>query len=330
MKIKIYSALTPFLIFLFLAQLSYADIVDRVVAQVNNDVITLSEVNLEGKALLQRVMDTVSPQERDEALQQVRKKIIDKLIEKKLMEQEAEKANISVSDAEVELAFNRILEMNNLTPESFREQLAAMGMDEALYMEDLKVQVLSSKLVNQEIRSKVIIPEEKIIDYYDTHYTKRMKGGGFYLLQIGINWDDTKEEGSGIPTTKEAARQKAEKIRGLAMNGGDFEELAKQNSNLPSAPDGGDIGILKGDDMSTKMYEVISQTEKDSVTPIIETSSGFQFFKVLANKQGEIVTRAPYAAVKEKIHEILYKEAMEERYNQWLEQVKSRAFIKIL
>jgi len=246
------------------------------------------------------------------------------------MEQEAEKANISVSDEEVELAYNRILQMNDLTPESFRQQLAAMGMDEAVYREDLRVQVLSSKLVNQEIRSKIIVPEDKIIDYYDTHYTVRMEEGGFYLLQIGINWDETGGENSGIAASRETALEKAEKIRSLAVNGQDFSELAETYSNLPSAPDGGDIGILKGDDMSGNMYEVISQTTKGAISPIIETSSGFQFFKVLANKEGEIVTKAPYAAVKDKISEILHKEVMDERYREWLEQVKTRAYIKIL
>ena len=175
--------LATILLVFFSAPISHADVVDRVVAVVNNDVITLSEVNQEGKALLQRVAENVSPEELPDALKEARKTIIGNLIDKKIMMQEAEKERVSVSDEEVDRAYIRVIEQNGLTEEKFKEQLAAVGMNETLYRENLKVQILSSKLVNLQVRSKVIIPENKIIDYYDTHYTERISEGGFYLLQ---------------------------------------------------------------------------------------------------------------------------------------------------
>ena len=316
--------------FLLLTTAGHADVVDRIVAIVNNDAITLSEVNQEGKVLMQRIAESVSPQERPEAIKQVRQKIIDKLIEKKIMEQEAEKANITVTDTDVDLAYQRIIEMNNLTPEVFQLQLAEMGMDEAQYRDELKTQVLSSKLVNLEVRSKVIIPEDRIIDYFDTHYTERMDEGGFYLLQIGIGWDEKAPAGQTTASSKEEAKLKAEEVQNHAIKGEDFKELARTYSNLPSGVDGGDIGVLRGDDMSSEMFEIISKTEVGNITPIIETSSGFQFFKVLSSKAGQIVTKVPYASVKEEIYEILYKQEMEKRYDEWLKKVKSKAYIKIL
>ena len=83
--------LAPILLVFFSAPISHADVVDRVVAVVNNDVITLSEINQEGKALLQRVAENVSPEELPEALKEARKTIIGNLIDKKIMMQEAEK-----------------------------------------------------------------------------------------------------------------------------------------------------------------------------------------------------------------------------------------------
>jgi peptidyl-prolyl cis-trans isomerase SurA len=323
-------ALAAITFFLCLTATSHAEVIDRAVAIVNDEVITLSEVNEESKVLLQRVTETASPAELPEALKQVRQSTIEKLIEKKIMLQAAEKEKMSVTDDEVKSAHERILERNKMTQEVFKKQLAAMGMDEKQYMENLRTQVLSSKLVNLEIRSKVIIPEDRIIDYYDTHYTERVGAGGFYLLQIGVTWDSKATRESGIPTSGEAARKQAEEVRSLAVAGKDFKELARKYSSLPSAVDGGDIGILKADDMSSAMLETVSSTKPGEISPIIETASGFQFFKVLVSQEGEIITKVSYESVKNEIYETLYQQEMEARYTSWLKEMKSKAYIKIL
>lgn len=323
-------SLTALALVLCLSAVSYADVVDRVIAIVNDDVITLSEVNEEGKVLLQRVAEQAPPAERTEALARVRQTIIEKLIEKKIMLREAEKANISVTDDEVNRAYERILDRNKMTPELFQQQLVNVGMDETAYKESLKTQILSSKLVNLEISSKVIIPEDRIIDYYDTHYTERVGEGGTYLLQIGITWGNKTPGESEKPVTKEEAEQKAIQIRNIAVNGGDFRKLAREHSNLPSAADGGDIGILQEDDMSADMMKTISKTKPGDISPIIETSSGYQFFKVLSSQEGQIITKVSYESVKDDIYEILYQEEMEARYTKWLKEMKSSTYIKIL
>lgn len=315
---------------LLLTRNAPADVVDRVVAIVNDDVITLSEVNEEGKPLLQRAVETVPAAEREQALKQVRQKIIEKLIEQKLMQQEAEKNNITVSDEEVDMALDRILARNKISPEEFRSQLATIGLTEAQYRRNLREQVLSSKLVNYEIRSKVIIPEDKIIDYYDTHYTERVGEGGYYILQIGISEQPSGDSDLSPAELKKKAREKAERIRDMALAGKDFRELARQSSDLPSAVDGGDIGVLQKDDMSADMLDAITKTKAGGITDLIETPSGYQFFKVLSSQEGQIVTKVPYESVKGDIYETLYQQEMESRYLKWLQEKKDQAYIKVL
>jgi peptidyl-prolyl cis-trans isomerase SurA len=331
MKIFIRILLIQTLFALVMAGNSSADVVDRVVAVVNDEVITLSEVNEEGKALLQRVAENVAPAELADALQQVRQTVIEKLIEKKIMLMEAQKANISVSDEEVEAAFERILAKNNTTPEQFRKQLAPLGMTEAQFRENLKDQVLSSKLVNYEIRSKLIITEDRIIDYYDTHYTERVGEGGYYILQIGVTFQEKDGSEVGDATQrKQQARSKAEHIRSLVLAGEDFRELARQHSELPSAVDGGDIGVLHKEDMSPAMLKVIAKTNPGAITDIIETPSGFQFFKVLSSQEGQIITKVPFEFVKDEIYDTLYQQEIEVYFEEWLQRKKSQAYIKIL
>lgn len=311
---------------LILAGSALADVVDRVVAIVNDEVITLSEVNEEGKPLLRRVAESAPASELEAALQEARRTIIEKMIEKKIMLQEAKKAKISVTDDEVKMALDRILEKNKTTPEQFKAEMAKLGMTEAQYKENLKDQVLSSKLVNMEIRSKVIIPEDKVLDYYDTHYTDRVEEGGFYLLQIGI----TLQDGGADGTRKQAARKKIDEVRALAAAGQDFKALARKYSNLPSSADGGDIGVLRKDEMPAAMAAAIAKTPAGQLTEVIETESGYQFFKVLSGQEGQIITKVPYESVKEEIYDTLYQQEMEGRFDEWLKTKKSQAYIKIL
>lgn len=309
------------------AQLSYGDVVDRCVAIVNDDVITLSEVNEEGKNLFQRVAEQAPPSERAEALKQVRKTVVDKLIDKKIMYQEAKKANLSVSEEEIDRALEHIMTRNKTTQEQFLAQLTEMGITEEQYRKNLKSQVLSSKLVNYEVRSKVIISESKIIDYYDNHYTERVGEGGFYILQMGFIWDNDVPESE---TLKKAAKEKAGRIQSLAVADKDFRELARQYSELPSAADGGDIGVVKKDDMSTIMFNTISETKPGKISQIIETPSGYQFFKVLSSQEGQIITKVPYESVKDEIYDTMYQQEIEARFEDWLKKTKSQSYIEIL
>ncbi len=304
-----------------------ADIVDRVVAVVNDDVITMSEVNQEGKALFRRIAEQVPPERLEEALQQARQNVIEELIDKKILQQEARKYDLKVTDEEVDRALKRILERNHTTMEQFRSELAAMGMNEQQYRENLRSQILSSKLVNMEVRSRVIIPEEKIIDYYDTHYMERMGDGGYYLLQIGINVDP---DALDQEQARAEARKKAEQIRKRALAGEDFKELAKKYSDLPSATDGGDIGVFKADEMAPAMREAVINLKPGEISAIVETTSGFQIFKLLSSKQGQIVAKVPYDEVKEEIRNILYQQETKALFDRWLKKMRKNAYIKIL
>ncbi|NOX80558.1 MAG: hypothetical protein GXP57_05635 [Deltaproteobacteria bacterium] len=321
--------LAALVLFLILRGTAVADVVDRVVAIVNNDVITLSEVNEEGKPLFQRIAEQVPAAELQAALQQARRSVIQKLIEKKIMQEEAKKKHITVSDDEVNKAIERILARNHTTMKQLKIQLAAMGMTEKQYRENLRSQILSSKLINYEIRSKIIVPEDKILDYYDTHYTKHIGEGDYYILQIGCSWK--KDLGAAeLKAAKAAARKKIEHVRSLAVAGQDFKELARQYSDLPSAADGGDIGIFKKDEMAPYMRDAVTSIKPGEISRICETPDGYQIFKVLSSKEGKIITKAPFKSVKDDIYQTLYQQEMQVRLKQWLTKMQNQAYIKIL
>lgn len=320
--------LLPVLLLLLLVPaLSGANVVDRTVAIVNDDSITLSEINELGKSYFQKLREETPADRLNEALQQARKTLIDKLIDKKLLMQEAKKYNLRVSDEEVEGALQRVIANNKSTTEQFRKEISAMGLSEKQYRENLREQILNSKLINHEVRSKVVITEDQIIDYYARNYQQE-GDGGYYLLQIGFVWGGPDRDGT-IQTQAEA-RDKAEKIRDLARKGKDFKELAKHYSDLPSAAEGGDLGSFQKSEMAPAMRAAMENLKPGDVSPIIEVDKGFQFFKIQSSQPGTIITKASYEAVKEEIREKLSQQAMEARFKDWLAEIRAKAYIKIL
>jgi peptidyl-prolyl cis-trans isomerase SurA len=308
-----------------------AEVVDRVVAEVNGDVITLSEVEEEGEGFLRKIALEVPSEDRMAAVQQVRQDILRSLIDKKLIEQEATKQGITVTDEEIQESFEQVLAANRVSREELLRQLKRNGVTEETYLSNLKSQIYQNKLVSRDVRSKVVITEEAILDYYDTHYTEQVKEGSYYLLQIGIGWGET--EGQEIdPATleknKQAAREQAERVRQLALSGSDFKELARKFSDLPSADEGGDIGSFEENELASYMKYAVTSLTPGEVSDIVETPVGYQFFKLLSSKEGGIVLRVPYGDVKEEIREILYRQELEKEFESWIAGIRERAYIR--
>lgn len=310
----------------------HSELIDRVVAEVNEDVITLSEVNEEGETFIRRIITEVPAEDREMALQQAYSDILDGLIDKLLITQEAAKQGIVVTDEEIEAAINRIISLSNLSREAFFAELENKGVNEETYLSNIQSQIYQNKIVTRNISSKIIITEEMILDYYDNTYTRRVEEGGYYLLQIGMDWGDgeTDLDSAALQKNKQDALQRAERVHKLALTGQDFKELARKFSDLPSAADGGDIGIFHQDDMASYMKKAVLTLEPGSVSPIIESPVGYQFFKLLSNREGGIVMQAPYDSVKEEIREELYNQAMQEAFVNWIDEMKTKSYIKKL
>lgn len=149
-----------------------SEIIDSSVAVVNEDVITLSDVNRIGEAIFRQITEEAPPEQREEALKQARKKIITQLIENKLLTQQAAALHISVAEAEIDRAQKQVLQRNGFTDEDFKAELKNTGLSQAQYRETLREQILRSKLINYEVRSKVVVPDEEIQRYFEQQYSK--------------------------------------------------------------------------------------------------------------------------------------------------------------
>ena len=312
------------ILLLLLPALLLAEIIDRVVAEVNDTVITLSELNEEGKDILKLIADQTAPEELETALQSARRDILSRMIDRKITVQQAEKMNISVTESEIDTAIQTIITQNNATEEIFKRELAAIGISKESYRASIREQILHSKLTGYEVYSKIAITEERAREYYEKHYMRTVEPSSYYLLQMGFEWREQ------INNSQENALQKATQARDAAISGQSFHHLAMSLSDLPSAADGGEIGLISEKEMAPEMYKIINALQPGEISPIVEAGSAYIFFKLLAaNKEGTIV-RAPFEFVKQDILGTLRAKEQEKQYTKWVQELREEAYIKEL
>ncbi len=314
----------------FIPQFVQAELVDRVVAVVNNDVITLSEVENEASTISQTIARNRKGQSLVNALTEAREKTLDAMISRKLVNQRAKQLNIRVSEREIDDGYDRMQKRSSLGPAEFRKKLEESGMSLKLYRKNIRAQILQAKLISFDVRSKIAITDEMILDYYDKHYTTRVKKGSYYLLQMGFTWDTDTDSTEELASNKEGAEKRAERVYKLIQKGEDFKTLARKFSDLPSASDGGDIGVFTLDEMASVMRKAVAPLKDGELSKIIETPTGFQFFKLLSDKNGSIVVSSSYDSVKEKIKEKLYQIKLKDAYEEWVNDLKEKAYIQKL
>ena len=300
-----------------------AIVVDRIVAVVNDELITLYDLNKNLQPYEENIKALgYAPERERETLFKLRTDLLKRLIEGKLTDQVIKRYNIEVSEAEIDSAIERLKESRALTDEDLRAGLAQQGLTLEEYRKNIKQQLLRNKLVTREIKSKIVITEEDIKDYYDAHREKYTGEKKYHIWNIFIRLAEFADE-----STKRLALEKMEAVISQLKQGKTFESLAAEDSDSPMDPQGADLGLYQLDELSPQLQKAIGVMAAGDFSPILVTEMGYQIIYVQ-----KIVETDPKSLekVKSEIHEILYKEAIDNRYQAWLKELRERAHIKII
>ena len=294
---------------------AHAEIADRVVAIVNDSAITLSELNAATAGLID-IKD--SDKDKKKNIIETKSKVLDQLIEKKLVEQAANKAGITVSEKEIDNAIEDVKKQNSISQQELLSTLARSGLTFKEYREQLKDQIRQVKFTNKEFRSNVKISHEDVETYYRQNQDK-FTGPLMHKLRI-ISLLAT-DQGKGTDT-----EEKAKQVLSMIRRGEDFAKLAKEYSHGPDAQEGGDLGYVKAGEMDKAIEKVAAGLKIGEISDIIKTSTGFHIIQVIDRKKGE---PQPLTAVEGEIRNIIFQKIIDERYKIWLEEIMKKAYIEV-
>jgi peptidyl-prolyl cis-trans isomerase SurA len=288
-----------------------AEVVDRIVAIVDNDIITMLQLNKESARYLKNIENAGYPEgKREEMTREIHKKMLNMLIDSSLTQQEAKRYRITVPESDIDNAVENVKKSKSISQEEFESALEQEGLSLAEYRENIKRQILQARLINTTVKSKVIITEADIQKRYETDAHKYAGKKKYYLRNI------LSDDGDKIREIKQAL-DKNEK----------FSDLATRHSMAPNAADGGELGLFDIDNFSDSIQESISKLSKGDYTDVIPTPQGFQIFYI---QDIVLADHKTYDQAHEEIREILYREQVEKKFETWFESLKKKAHIKIM
>ncbi len=297
------------------------NVTNAIVAIVNDDIITLHDVKQEAQPAVKEAEKKGALSDADRI--KIRRTALDHLIEKRLTDQKIKELGIRVSDEEIRQAIDDVRKQNNIpSQEALLAALTAQGLTFDQYRAQLQEQIEKLKLVSMEVRAKVQVTESEMRDYYTANLAKYSEEESYRARHIFF-----KTGPKASPDEIQRSRATALSVLADAKAGKDFAELAKRFSEDPAArKDGGDLGSFKKGDMQPELEKTILALKPGEVSELVSTPIGFHIIKLEARVPG---STKPFESVKADIEDILYRKKSEERFSQWVKDLRGKANIEI-
>ncbi len=280
-------------------------VVDRVVAVVNDEIITLSDLQRED---LKKNSTT-----RDEHL------LLEDLIDRKLQLSAAKRSGIDVTDSELAEALAEIMKRNSLDRKQFDAELAKDGLTYDQYRSELREQITLSRVFNKYVRSELGLNEAELRAYYERNQKAYAQPEEIRVRQVFIKRPDNATE-SQAAAVSERARMASERAR----RGEDFVGLVREFSESENAAAGGDLGFMRRDYALPEIDEATRSLKPGEIAGPLQSAAGYHIIR-LEEVRTPIM---PFDRVKDEIQATLYQQKLDNTYRTWLQTLRSDSHIE--
>jgi len=294
-----------------------AVLLDRIVAVVNNEIITESEL----KHLETRALAGSLPQEVGKSGKPDRKELLRELIDRKIKLQKAKKLGIRVSGDAVNSTIQQILHRKGITKEMLEQKLRHENLSLADYKKEIQEQMILSRLFGQEIRSKIVILPEDLKQYYQDHLNRFLQKEKKRIPRILLAVPESATKDRIL-----ALKAEMEKLRKQIISGESFAELAIRYSDGPEGKNGGDLGYFTTGEVRSDLASVISRMKAGDVSPVLSLPEGFTLLKVEEVHPAQPI---PFEEVRESLRKEVYQKKLKKRYEEWIRDLREKAYIEI-
>jgi peptidyl-prolyl cis-trans isomerase SurA len=293
-----------------------AEVVSRIAAVVNKDIITTHQLD-------QALQEQLAKRERQPSPAQMgalRQELLSRMIEETLVQQRIDALGLRVSDDEVETALLDVQKQNQLTREELENAVQVQGLEFDAYRENLRKQILRYKLISEEVRSQVDVPEQEVVEYYRAHLEDYRLAPEVQLSALTF------------PVSEKASDQERRHILKIA---GEALSRLRQNEELIQVVagynetygvTGGELGRFVYGELFPEFIEAINGVEAGSFTEPVETFNAIQILRVDGRFPGGL---RQFDAVKYEIHQMILDQKTDARIKEWTRALKVKSFIDI-
>lgn len=296
---------------------AHAEIVDKIVAVVNNEIITLSELNEQAEPFKERIEKGYTGKDKSRLLEETRKTVLNRMVDQILIKQEAKRLGVTIKDEEVNSMISEMLKKRNVSMDEFKNLLARDGLSLESYKEEAKAHLMRGRIANREIRSKIMVTEQEIGEYYKLHRQEYEGRVAVKLRQILILCPS-----NATAEKKREVRAEMEFILSRIKSGEKFEDLAAKYS--PGL--GGELGFVEKGSMLQPVEEAAFSLKVGEMSGIIESPAGYHIIQILDKRGAGIKT---FESVRQEIIEELSREKSEKKFEEWIGELRKRSHVEI-
>lgn len=299
-------------------------VVEEIIARVNNEIITSSELEKAKAAAAEDAQQQCNGRCTQEQLQvateDAQKFALRDLIDQSLLAQRGKDMGISV-EADVVKQLDQIRIKNNLPDlDALEKAVSQQGLNWEDFKTNIRNRILTREVIGREVGSHITIGRDDMKKYYEEHKSEFERPEQVALSAIELTTAGKKD------VEVADLKKKAESILQRIKDGEDFAVLAKKFSDGSTAQDGGYLGQYKRGELSKELEEKVFGMNRNQLTDVIETKQGFLILKVMERYEAGI---QPYEKVENEINEKLYSERMEPALREYLKTLREQSYVVI-
>lgn len=291
----------------------YGEVVNEIVAVVNDDVVTQQDLNKFFLPLKLQIKSRYSGKKLKENLKKAKQNLLKKMVQDKLLLEEAKKNGFTVNEARVERKLKSIRE-NFSSKGKFKEYLKKSGMEISDLKDRYRQQFLIDKLVAKKVKSNVTVTPNELIQYYKENKGRFRKPARVKVRQIFL------------PKEEKDASKKIKKIKKLLNEKASFKQITKKHSQGTNAKKGGLLGVREKGELLHEIDKVIFNLEEGGISDVVETSMGYHIFKV---EEKYPPSTRDFKEVRSRLKNILFQKKAQEKFQKYLQKLREDAYVSI-
>lgn len=311
-------------------------IVEEIVARVNNGIITRSEY-VRSRDQVKLEVQQQEPSDADRVFAEKQKDVLRDLIDQQLLLQKGKDLGVT-GDTELIKKLDEMRKQMNLeTMEDLEKAAQAQGASYEEFKENMRNQIITQRVIGQEVGSKLAMNKDDVLKFYNEHKAEVQHPEQVRLSEIlivpkpaakpaGLNGKPEPQTEAENEAALAAAKAKAEDIVAQIRKGGDFADLAKKQSDGPSAKEGGDLSYFKRGTLAKELEDKVFALKTGEATDAIRTKQGYVILKVAEHQMAGVPT---LKEVEPRIQDALYMDRLQPALRAYLTTLREQAFIDV-
>jgi peptidyl-prolyl cis-trans isomerase SurA len=298
-------------------------VIEEIVARVNNDAITLSDVQKADQALHEEIAHDCqgcSQEKMEEIYKEKQKDLLRDLIDQSLLVERAKDMGVSV-ETDVIKRLDEIRKQNNLgSMEELEKAVESQGYGWEDFKSQIRNSLLTQEVIRREVGSHINIPNDDVKKYYEEHQKDFNRPETVMLSEIFLS-----TQGKS-PEEMSSVEKKAEDLRNRVVKGEDFNEIAKHFSEGSTAKDGGELGTFEHGQLAKQLEDIVFKMDKGQMSDVIQTKEGFEVLKVDAHFEAGL---QPLDKVENEIMNRIYSQKMQPTMREYLGQLREQSYVMV-